>query len=68
MNYVTVIGKTDNSYSAYLSDLQDCIAVGDTNEETEAPIQEAVEYHLEMLRDNGDPISEPQTKTVVVEV
>ena len=66
MNYLAVFEKTGNGYSAYLPDLPGCIAAGDTLEETEDLIQEAVTYHLEMLRENGDPISEPQTKTVVV--
>ena len=61
MKYVTVIEKTDNGYSAYLPDLPGCIAAGDTREETEDLIQEAVSHHLEMLRENGDPILEPQT-------
>ena len=60
MNYVTVIEKADKGYSAYLPG---CIAAGDTIEDTEDLIQEAVEYHLEMLRENGDLIPEPLTRT-----
>ena len=60
MNYLAVFEKTDNGYSAYLPDLPGCIAAGDTLEETEDLIQEAVTYHLELLRENGDPIPEPQ--------
>ena len=67
MKYAVVIEKTDNGYSAYLPDLPGCIAAGDTLEETEDLIQEAVCYHLEMLRENGDPIPKPQTTTVLVE-
>lgn len=68
MNYVTLIEKTDNGYSAYLPDLPGCIAAGDTLEETEDLIQEAVTFHLEMLRESGDPIPKPKTTTVLVEV
>ncbi|MYD49990.1 MAG: type II toxin-antitoxin system HicB family antitoxin [Dehalococcoidia bacterium] len=67
MKYAVVIEKTNNGYSAYLPDLPGCIAAGDTLEETEGLIQEAVSYHLELLRENGDPIPEPQTTTVLVE-
>ena len=67
MKYAVVIEKTDNGYSAYLPDLPGCIAAGDTLEETEDLIQEAVAYHLELLRESGDPIPEPQTTTVLVE-
>ena len=67
MNYLAFFEKTGNGYSAYLPDLPGCIAAGDTLEETENLIQEAVTYHLEMLRENGDPIPEPHTTTVLVE-
>ena len=67
MKYAVVIEKTGNGYSAYLPDLPGCIAAGDTLEETESLIQEAVTYHLVMLRENGDPVPEPQTTTVLVE-
>ena len=67
MNYLAVFEKTDNGYSAYLPDLPGCIAAGDTLEETENLIKEAVTYHLEMLRENGDPVPEPHTTTVLVE-
>ena len=67
MNYVTVIEKTDNGYSACLPDVPGCIAADDTLKETEDLIQEAVAFHLDMLRENGDLIPEPQTTTVLVE-
>ena len=44
MNYLAVFEKTDNGYSAYLPDLPGCIAAGDTLEETENLIKEAVTY------------------------
>ena len=60
MDYVVVSVKTGNGYGAYVPDLPGCIAAGDTREETEALIREAVAYHLEMLREHGDPVPEPQ--------
>ncbi len=51
MTYTVVIEKTGNGYSAYAPDLPGCVAAGDTHEETEALVQEAVTYHLEMLRE-----------------
>ncbi len=68
MKYTVVIEKTDNGYSAYLPDLPGCIAAGDTPAETEELIRQGVIYHLEMLRENGDPIPEPQAMTILVEV
>ena len=68
MKYTVVIEKTGNGYSAYVPDLPGCVAAGDTREATEELIREAIVYHLEMLRESGDPIPEPQTTTSFVEV
>ena len=45
-----------------------CIAVGDTLEETKQMIQEAIEFHLEGMRQEGLPIPEPTTHTGYIEV
>ena len=68
MAYSVVIEKTGNGYSAYVPDLPGCVAAGDTREETEDLIREAVIYHLEVMREHGEPIPEPQTTTALVEV
>lgn len=65
-DYVVVIEKTGNGYGAYVPDLPGCIAAADTREETEALIREAVGYHVEMLRENGDPIPEPEASASLV--
>jgi len=56
MRYAVVIEKAENSYSAYVPDLPGCIATGSTVEETEKLIREAIELHLEGLREDGLPI------------
>ena len=56
MKYIAVIEQTGNGYGAYLPDLPGCIAAGDTLEETEQLIREAVVYHVEAMRENGDPV------------
>ncbi|MCY4376495.1 MAG: type II toxin-antitoxin system HicB family antitoxin [Spirochaetaceae bacterium] len=68
MKYTVVIEKTGNGFSAYVPDLPGCAAAADTREETEELIREAIVYHLEMLRESGDPIPEPETTTTLVEV
>ena len=60
MDYVVVIEKTGNGYGAYVPDLPGCVAAGDTREETEALIREAVGYHVEMLRKGGGLVPEPR--------
>ena len=67
MRYAAVIEKTGNGYSAYVPDMPGCVAAADTLAETEVLIREAVVLHLEMLREDGSPIPQPQTKAVLVE-
>ncbi len=68
MKYAAVIERTGNGFSAYVPDLPGCVAAGDTRAETEALIREAVAEHLELLREGGDFIPEPQASTSLVEV
>ena len=60
MKYTVVIEKAGNGYSAYVPDVPGCVAAADTREETEELIREAIVYHLEVLRESGDPIPEPE--------
>ncbi len=66
--YVVVIEKAPGNYSAYVPDLPGCIATGLTVEEVECEIREAIDFHLEGLRDAGEPIPEPTSRTAYVEV
>jgi predicted RNase H-like HicB family nuclease len=68
MRYAVVIEKAEGNYSAYVPDLPGCVAVGDTVEEIEREIQEAIEFHLEGLRADGLPIPEPSSRVEYVEV
>ncbi len=68
MKYAVVIEKAPNNYSAYVPDLPGCIAAAETLPEVEALIQEAIGYHLEMMREYGDPIPEPQAIVQLIEV
>jgi predicted RNase H-like HicB family nuclease len=68
MRYAVVIEKGESNYSAYVPDLPGCVAVGDTIEETQREIQEAIEFHLEGLRADGLPVPEPTSRVQYVEV
>ena len=61
MRYAVVIESAEGNHSAYVPDLPGCVAVGDTIEETQAAIREAIRFHLAGLREDGDPIPEPVT-------
>jgi predicted RNase H-like HicB family nuclease len=68
MRYAIVIEKAASNYSAYVPDLPGCIATGRTVEEAEQQIREAIEFHLEGLREDGLPIPSPQSQVDYVEV
>jgi predicted RNase H-like HicB family nuclease len=62
MKYAVIYEKTTTGYSSYAPDLPGCVAAGDTIEETEKLMQEAIELHLAGMREDGDPIPEPTTR------
>ena len=68
MKYAVVIEKSETGYGAYVPDLPGCVAVGETLVETERLIREAVEFHVEGLREDGIPVPEPSTVAQYVEV
>ena len=68
MCYAIVIEKAENNYAAYVPDLPGCIATGQTVEETEQLIREAIEFHLRGMREDGLPIPEPASHVDYVEV
>ena len=68
MKYTVVIEKTGNGYSAYLPDLPGCVAAAETLAETEDLIRRGIVYHLEMLQERGEPIPEPTSAAILVEV
>lgn len=66
--YAVVIEKTSTGYGAYAPDLPGCVAAGDTLEDTERSMREAIEFHLEGMRAHGDPVPEPTAVAQYVEV
>ncbi len=61
MRYAVIIEQAEGNYSAYVPDLPGCITTGTTIEEIEQNIREAIELHLEGLREDGLPIPVPST-------
>jgi predicted RNase H-like HicB family nuclease len=68
VRYAVIFEKAENNYSAYVPDLPGCIAVGDTIAEVEQMIREAIEFHLEGMALDGDPIPAPSTQCGYVDV
>lgn len=68
MRYAVVIENAGSNFSAYVPDLPDCVGTGATLAETEAAIREAIEFHLDGLREDGSPIPPQSSKVEYVEV
>ena len=62
MKYLVMFEHGELNYSAYVPDVPGCITVGDTLEETREEIKDAIEFHLECLVEQGDPIPLPETE------
>ena len=54
MTYRVIVERAEGNYSAYVPDLPGCIATGATKEEVERNIQEAIEFHLDGLREDAE--------------
>ena len=67
MEYTVVIEKSPNNFAAYVPDLPGCVATGSTREELLDEIREAIVFHIESLREHGEPVPEPQTTAAVVD-
>ena len=68
MKYAVVIEQADSNFSAYVPDLQGCVATGSTIEEVERKIREAIEFHLEGMKEDGLSIPKPISSVDYVEV
>lgn len=69
MQYTVLIEHVPGSnYGASVPDLPGCISTGQTLEETLQNIREAIEFHLEGMREDGEPIPVPTTVATVVDV
>jgi predicted RNase H-like HicB family nuclease len=68
MKYTVVVERSGTTFGAYVPDLPGCVAVGETKEEVMALIREAIEFHIEGMKENGEPIPQPQTTSEMVEV
>ena len=68
MKYVVLIEHGPTSFGASVPDLPGCIAVGDTREEAERLIEEAIAIHIAGLREDGLSVPEPNTLATTVDV
>jgi len=68
MRYMVVIERGDTSWGAHVPDLPGCVAIGETREEVLCLIREAIELHIDGLRQDGLPVPAPTSEGEFVEV
>ena len=68
MRYAVVIEKGSESFGAFVPDLPGCVAVAETKDEIIRLIREAIEFHIEGLLFDGEPIPEPAASVEYIEV
>jgi predicted RNase H-like HicB family nuclease len=68
MQYMVVVEKGANSFGAYVPDLPGCVAAGESRDEVLHLIREAIELHIEDLRESGQPIPQPSSFSAIVDV
>jgi len=66
--YAVVFEKADHNWAAYVPDLPGCISTGATRAEVGENIKEAIEFHIEGLLEEGQPVPEPSSEVDLVEV
>jgi predicted RNase H-like HicB family nuclease len=68
MQYTVIVEQGDTSWGAYVPDLPGCIAAGETREEVLELIRDAIEFHIEGLRESGVAVPEPHSFSELVEI
>ena len=68
MKYAVIVEERKTGFGAHVPDLPGCVAVAATKEKVLGLIQEAIEFHIEGLREDGQTIPEPASSIEYVEV
>ncbi len=66
--YLIVIENAGSNFSAHSPDLPGCVTTGKTREDTRKNMEEAIEFHLEGLREDGLTVPPPSSVAEYVEV
>ena len=68
MEFLVVVEKGKSSYGAYVPDLPGCIAVAASRREVLKLIREGIEVHIQALREAGEPVPIPSSKSEIVRI
>jgi len=66
--YAVIFEQAETNWAAYVPDLPGCVTTGETLEETERNIREAISGHIETLQEFGEPVPEPTSVAKEVEI
>jgi predicted RNase H-like HicB family nuclease len=67
MEYLVIFEETE-SVGAYVPDLPGCVAIGETRDKAKQLIREAIELHIESLREHGEAVPQPHSFVEVIAV
>ena len=68
MQYLVIVEKGPTSFGTYVPDLPGCVAVGDSREEVLKLIHEAIEFHIDGMKEDGLAIPSPTSYSELVEI
>ena len=68
MKYAVIVEEDESSFGAHVPDLPGCVAVADTKADVLKLIPEAIQFHIEGLREDGLPVPAPSSSVEYVEV
>jgi len=66
--YLVIVEETETGYSAFSPDLPGCVATGKTRDEVERAMRDAIQFHLDGMREDGDSIPAPHSYSTYCEV
>jgi predicted RNase H-like HicB family nuclease len=67
-SYLVVVEQTPGGFTGYTPDLPGCVSTAASRDELERKMREAIEFHLEILRDVGQPMPTPRSVAAWVDV
>jgi predicted RNase H-like HicB family nuclease len=68
VEYLVVVERGKSSYGAYVPDLPGCVAVGESRREVRKLIREGIRLHIRALREAGEPLPAPTSKSEIVRI
>jgi predicted RNase H-like HicB family nuclease len=68
VEFLVVVEKGKTNYGAYVPDLPGCVAVAETRREVLKLIREGIQLHIKTLRDAGEPVPAPSSRSEIVKI